>query len=281
VDGYNQWFKDSKSQDMTGIIDACLHNLYDVPRAQNIFERLRQQAGSSILGSRLYNSILQAHLGMSMKDLIKKNYWVEEAWKLYRVMESGQDDVQPSVRTYGIILALWHTHTPGTLDNDFFDDTRSPGVILNKMVERGISVSAIIANPSLPSTKIAMDIHRTLSNEAVNQGFHDIVKELGHVENTVGAKDPFQDVPKINPVYSHPKPTVVDGVQVQAKPFIPFNLDSLRRHLSDITEARSVLDANVHARQRHLEASVYDLAVEMQTEVAYGWWINKMCSSEL
>lgn len=89
---------------MTGIIDACLHNLYDVPRAQNVFERLRQQAGSSILGSGLYNSILQAYLGMSMKDPIKKNYWVEEAWKLYRVMESGQDDVQPSVRTY-IILA--------------------------------------------------------------------------------------------------------------------------------------------------------------------------------
>ena len=56
---------------------------------------------------------------------------------------------------------------------------------------------------------------------------------------------------------------MVDGVQVEAEPFIPFNLDSLRRHLSDITEARSVLDSNVHARQRHLEASVYDLAVEM------------------
>lgn len=56
---------------------------------------------------------------------------------------------------------------------------------------------------------------------------------------------------------------MIDGVPVETKPFIPFNLDSLRRHLSDITEARSVLDANVHARQRHLEASVYDLAVEM------------------
>lgn len=56
---------------------------------------------------------------------------------------------------------------------------------------------------------------------------------------------------------------MVDGVPVEPKPFVPFNLDSLRRHLSDITEARSALDANVHARQRHLEASVYDLAVEM------------------
>ena len=56
---------------------------------------------------------------------------------------------------------------------------------------------------------------------------------------------------------------MIDGVLVQPKPVVPYNLDSLRRHLSDITEARSVLDANLHARQRHLEASVFDLAVEM------------------
>lgn len=92
---------------------------------------------------------------------------------------------------------------PGTLDNDFFDTTRSPGVILNKMVERDISVSAVIANPSLPSAKTAVDIHHTLSNEAVNQGLHNIVKELGQVEKIVGI-DPLQDIPKLNPVYSHP-----------------------------------------------------------------------------
>ena len=109
VEGYDRWFKDSKCQDMAGIIDACLHNLYDIPRAQDVFQRLRQKAGSSILGSGLYNSVLHAYLGMSLKDPIKKNYWVEEAWKLYNIMESGQDDVQPTVRTYSIILALWHT----------------------------------------------------------------------------------------------------------------------------------------------------------------------------
>lgn len=89
------------------------------------------------------------------------------------------------------------------MDNDFFDSTRSPGVILNKMVERGISVSSVISNPSLPSAKTAMEIHRTLSNEAVNQGFHNIVRELGQVEKIAGV-DRLQDVPKINPVYSQP-----------------------------------------------------------------------------
>lgn len=108
-EGHNQWFKDSKSQDMAGIIDACLHNLYDVPRAQDVFQRLRKKAGSAILDSGLYNSMLNAFLGMSMKDTTKKNYWVEEAWKLYNLIESGQDDVKPTVRTYSIVLALWHT----------------------------------------------------------------------------------------------------------------------------------------------------------------------------
>jgi DNA-directed RNA polymerase len=109
VEGYDQWFKDSKSQDMSGIIDACLYNLIDVPRAQNVFERLRQQAGPSILGSGLYNSLLNAFLGMSLRDPIQKNHWVEEAWKLYNIMESGEDDVQPTAKTYSIILAVWHT----------------------------------------------------------------------------------------------------------------------------------------------------------------------------
>ena len=109
VEGYDRWFKDSKSQDMAGIINACLHDLYDVPRAQNVFERLRQKAGSSILDPRLYNSILNAYFGMSMKHPTNKNYWAEETWKLYNIMESGQDDVLPTVRTYSIILALWHT----------------------------------------------------------------------------------------------------------------------------------------------------------------------------
>jgi DNA-directed RNA polymerase, mitochondrial len=109
IEGYDQWFKDSKSQDMSGIIDACLYNLVDVPRAQHVFDRLRRQAGSSILGSGLYNSLLNAFLGMSLNESSKKNYWVEEAWKLYNILESGEDDVQPTAKTYSTILAVWQT----------------------------------------------------------------------------------------------------------------------------------------------------------------------------
>ena len=43
---------------------------------------------------------------------------------------------------------------------------------------------------------------------------------------------------------------------------IPFNLESLRSHLADVLEARKILDKDLNARQKHLESSVYELAVE-------------------
>src|ERR1700733_3501156 len=42
----------------------------------------------------------------------------------------------------------------------------------------------------------------------------------------------------------------------------PFNLDNLRRHLADVTLARRVLPEDVSARQKLLEESVYEVAVE-------------------
>ncbi|KAI0816018.1 hypothetical protein BC628DRAFT_1296793, partial [Trametes gibbosa] len=35
-------FTDSPTQDLIAVMDACLHNLHDVPRAKEIFERVRE-----------------------------------------------------------------------------------------------------------------------------------------------------------------------------------------------------------------------------------------------
>ena len=43
---------------------------------------------------------------------------------------------------------------------------------------------------------------------------------------------------------------------------IPFNLDNLRRHLAQVTLARRVLSDDVAARQKLLEESVYEVAIE-------------------
>ncbi|KAF9463341.1 hypothetical protein BDZ94DRAFT_1148095, partial [Collybia nuda] len=36
------WYTDSPTQDLLAVMDACLHNMYDVPRAKNIFDRMRE-----------------------------------------------------------------------------------------------------------------------------------------------------------------------------------------------------------------------------------------------
>ncbi|TFK37583.1 hypothetical protein BDQ12DRAFT_591021, partial [Crucibulum laeve] len=38
---HEHWYADTVTQDLAAVMDACLHNLYDVPRAMGIFERLR------------------------------------------------------------------------------------------------------------------------------------------------------------------------------------------------------------------------------------------------
>lgn len=43
---------------------------------------------------------------------------------------------------------------------------------------------------------------------------------------------------------------------------VPFNLTNLRKHLSQVTLARRILPEDVTARQKLLEESVYDVAVE-------------------
>ena len=42
------YFTDSPTQDLLAVIDACLHNLYDVPRAKQTFERLQRPTSFSI-----------------------------------------------------------------------------------------------------------------------------------------------------------------------------------------------------------------------------------------
>lgn len=48
----------------------------------------------------------------------------------------------------------------------------------------------------------------------------------------------------------------------EAKYEIPFNLANLRKHLAHVTMARRVLPDDAAARQKLLEESVYDVAVE-------------------
>ncbi|PCH42893.1 DNA/RNA polymerase [Wolfiporia cocos MD-104 SS10] len=55
---------------------------------------------------------------------------------------------------------------------------------------------------------------------------------------------------------------ITEGETEEPEYEIPFNLDTLRKHLSQVVLARRVLPNDVAARQKLLEESVYDVAVE-------------------
>ena len=103
------YFTDSPTQDLLAVIDACLHNLYDIPRAKQIFERLRKSSkAEAVLNTRLYNSLLEAFIAMaSSKDPENRLIWLEDAWLLFDSMETGTEVAAPNATTYAIMLAAW------------------------------------------------------------------------------------------------------------------------------------------------------------------------------
>lgn len=100
------FFPDSPTQDQLAVMDACLYNLYDVPRAKQIFERLRKSIpAESLLEARIYNAFLEAYVEMaSIKEPNDGALWAEEAWSLYEAMENGSENIHPTAQSYAIML---------------------------------------------------------------------------------------------------------------------------------------------------------------------------------
>ena len=103
------YFPDSPTQEQVAIMDACLHNLYDVPRAQQLFENMRRdKPGDPLLDKRVYNTFLEAYVEMATtKAKDNGEYWVRNAWRLFQIMERGNEKVVPNASTYAIILTAW------------------------------------------------------------------------------------------------------------------------------------------------------------------------------
>ncbi|EMD32823.1 hypothetical protein CERSUDRAFT_26701, partial [Gelatoporia subvermispora B] len=101
---HDLYFTDSPTQDLVSVMDACLHNLYDVPRAKEIFEQLRSEGrGEMLLDARVYNSLIDAYIQMaSAPETQQREMWLESAWELYNEMESGRDKVRPTANTYAL-----------------------------------------------------------------------------------------------------------------------------------------------------------------------------------
>ncbi|KAG1902934.1 uncharacterized protein F5891DRAFT_1276856 [Suillus fuscotomentosus] len=265
------YFTDSPTQDQLAVMDACLHNLYDVPRAKQIFEQLRTtKSHEPLLESRIYNSFLEAYIHMAfVKEPEDRTLWVEDACHLYDLMEKGTDRVHPTASTYAIMLLAWRRFSPESDTPVHLSDLPNPTTLLSNLIERDISPTAVVADRVLASSEEASEIIKLLSKSAVDLNHPRILAELGQAE-FLGSHvpDPLEGVPEVKPVLrlATPSEETLDEngnvIPAQSEEEVPFNLDNLRKHLAQVTLARRVLPEDLASRQKLLEESVYDVAVE-------------------
>ncbi|PFH50361.1 hypothetical protein AMATHDRAFT_4013 [Amanita thiersii Skay4041] len=254
-------YGNSPTQDLFGVMDACLHDLYDVPRAKGIFDRLRHSDNNPILEPRVYNAFLEAYINMAtIRELESKDYWVEAAWDLYHDMESGQGNATPTVGTYALMLLAWLRFNPESNNPIKYVKQGTPSTLLSSIVKRQFNIQNVIVDRAIDSPEEAAAIVKALSRAAVDLNLARIVSELGQAEIiATNSPDILESVPDVRPVLKAKKKAEDDA---ESEYEIPFNLDNLRRHLAEVNLARRVLPEDVSARQKLLEESVYDVAVE-------------------
>ncbi|KAL5478724.1 RPO41 [Sanghuangporus weigelae] len=267
-------FPGSPVQESLTIIDACLHGCYDVPRAQYIFDQLRGTSrGAAVMQPRIFNLFLEVYLEMALdRDFDSRDEWMEKAWQLYAGMENQWEAVAPNAGTYAIMLKTWLRRSTMKFPPDVPSE-RSPDDLLLAMLDRKISPVQVVADRLLSSADSA-DIIQHLCRAAAKMNMHNVISDLGQAQEIA---DPLADVPEVMPVkvVKHidlplakdiPQETL-DALAQSAETRdvteeTPFNIANLRKHLAEVAYAQRVLPDDMAARQKLLEASVYDLAVE-------------------
>ncbi|KAH6911990.1 mitochondrial RNA polymerase [Coprinopsis sp. MPI-PUGE-AT-0042] len=253
-------FQSTEVQDQLAVMDACLHNAFNVPRAKTIFQRLRDDHASA-LTTDIYNSVLTGYLTMAeaQQRMGQKVEWIEEAWMLFSAM-LRKTSVSPDENTYAIMLAAQRNLGPAAgIESEFIMSLED---LLGKMLKDKMDVVAVVANPVIPD-EFAGEIAQSLSKTALDAGNVDIVNKLAtaiaiasgkadEVPEAIAAIKPV--IPKLNGKATEPVP----GQDVEGE--VPFNIQNLRDHLAYIAYAKQVLPKDTVTRQRHLELSAYDMA---------------------
>ncbi|KAI9511241.1 DNA/RNA polymerase [Russula earlei] len=257
-------YPDSPTRDLLAVMDACLHNGYDVPRAKEIFDNLRAKGSEHIIQPRLYAAFLEAYLDMALKEPEKRSLWVEDTWTLLDSLLAGRERVEVTPGAYALALVAWlrysSENTPTYIDAI---TNHTPDSLLKGIVDNQLSVSAVVSDRAIKSSEEAQKIIQALTSAAVQHKYHEIVNELIEAEGMGFADDPYLDVPEVRPVSVTTPVLGEDGTPSgTTETHIPFNLDILRKHLAHVTLARRVLSEDLAARQKLLEDSVYDVAVQ-------------------
>lgn len=197
-------FPQSSVMDQVAVIDACLHNLYDVPRAREIFDRLSaERPGDPILTIQLANALMTAYLEMATnKEPDRATSWIDSLVALYESIESSASSIKPVANTFATMLLVWQrfssdSETPLSTTVEVPEPQR----LLRAIEEYSISVSSVVSDRAFTTSEEASRAIRDLSKAAVETNMSWVVTELG-MADVMGRQmeDPLQDVPEANPV---------------------------------------------------------------------------------
>ncbi|EJD39851.1 DNA/RNA polymerase [Auricularia subglabra TFB-10046 SS5] len=254
------YFADSYTLDQIAIIDACLHNGYNVARAKALFDKIRAStAADSVLDARLYNTVLEGYLNECARDPKDLDIWIEEAWLLFESMESGNDKALPTALTYAIMLLAWHRYSNPTSASYVRSATkRTPEDFVNMMRRRDISAASVLDTHVLAEPEDHAAVVTLLSRAAIQLGDRELVDTLG-VAQQQEEEDLLADVPEVKPVVKPLK--ILAGDEEIPPEEVPFNLQNLRSSLELMSRTRRLLPDDNLARQKLLEESVYDVAM--------------------
>ncbi|KAI9461958.1 DNA/RNA polymerase [Lactarius psammicola] len=259
------YYTDSPTSDLIAVMDACLHNCFDVHRAKEIFDDMRAKRAEQILHPRLYTAFVEAYLEMALKEPEKKSLWVEDAWILLDSLFSGKEKVPVTTGAYALALIAWLRYSSENAPTYIDGVTKhTPGSLLKGIVDNELSIVTVVSDRAIKSSEDAQKIIRALTGAAVQHNYPEIIRELGHAESLGSSlPDPLLDVPEVRPVTVDTPVLNEDGTPSgKTETEIPFNLNVLRKHLAHVSLARRVLSEDLAARQKLLEDSVYDVAVQ-------------------
>ncbi|KAJ7619446.1 DNA/RNA polymerase [Roridomyces roridus] len=234
-DANDYWFSNTSTQELMAVVAACLHDLYDVPRAKGIFDRLRTTT-STAMETRIVNAMLGAYLNSASRN--EPEYWMESLWELFDALQ------QPSAGTYAIVLLAIHRF-PEHAAKSFND-------ILTAAVTHEVPLTNLVSDRAFSDDEEALQIIAELSKSAIQLNLPTALEALGEAQargSEIEAE--AAEFPAVNPV---------EKVSKDGSKEVPFNLKNLREHLARVALARRVLPTDVNARQKLLEDSVYDAA---------------------
>ena len=105
---HQRYFPDSSAMALVAMVDACLTNFHDIPRAQLLFADLRRdRKATSSLDVRVFNRFLHAYFTLAEDPNTSiepaQNYRMH-AWELYKSMVENKETAEPNSHTSALML---------------------------------------------------------------------------------------------------------------------------------------------------------------------------------